>query len=497
MSSKSACACFAVLFLTATGLQAQQVAITDYFPNLTDPGSIAWGPDGALWFTTGNNAIGRMTSAGAATSYPVPTAGSFGGITRGPDGALWFTEWSAGNIGRMTTAGVVTEYPIPTSNSNPNGICQGPDGALWFAEFEGNQIGRITTSGTITEYPVPTAGSGPRSIAAGPDGTLWFTEAAVNQIGRMTTAGVVTEYLVPYISLDYSLQGIAAGPDGAMWFCDYWAGNIDRITMTGSLTEYHISTYASEPVGITAGPDGALWFTESYAARIGRITTSGVITDYPVPQTYPPADQGPNPVGISNGPDSALWFAESMGNRIGEALLPTASLGVSPAAGHAGEALTFAGSAFAPNESVLIFNDGIGSAVLATAVADASGAFTVNAAAPQSIYGPRLFLSLGEQSGEIGAASFQMNSRLSLNPASGAAGTRVTAQGFGFFPNWAVNLHWNGQTSLGSATTNVEGTFAGNSALTFTVPQGTPPGTYTVTAGWNGNVWATIPFKVN
>jgi hypothetical protein len=52
-------------------------------------------------------------------------------------------------IGRITTAGTITEYPIPTACAGPSGIVASPDGALWFT---GSGIGRITTSGTITEY---------------------------------------------------------------------------------------------------------------------------------------------------------------------------------------------------------------------------------------------------------------------------------------------------------------------------------------------------------
>lgn len=312
----------------------------------------------------------------------------------------------------------------------------------------------------------------------------------------MTPSGVVTEYPVPDISHDYNLFGITAGPDGAMWFADYWAGNIDRITMSGVLTEYHISTYASEPVGITPGPDGALWFTESYANRIGRITTAGVITDYPAPQTYPPADQGPNPSWITLGPDGALWFTDSQGGRIGETLLPTASLTVKPAQGVYKEVLTFTGSGFSPNEKVLLYNEGIGSPVLGVAVADSSGSFTLAIPVPQAIYGPRMFLCAGQQSKLIGAAGFSINPRMAIDPRSGPAGTSVTARGFGLFPNWGVDIHWD-TTSLGSTTTNSVGTFADSSAFTFTVPEGAAPGTYTIRAGWSGFTYATASFTVN
>jgi virginiamycin B lyase len=64
-------------------------------------------------------------------------------ITAGPDGNLWFTEDAGNNIGRITTTGEITEFPIPTPQSGPHGIAVGPDGNLWFTEQTGNKIGRI------------------------------------------------------------------------------------------------------------------------------------------------------------------------------------------------------------------------------------------------------------------------------------------------------------------------------------------------------------------
>jgi virginiamycin B lyase len=152
------------------------------------PTGITAGPDGALWFTARYwnfpcSYIGRITTAGAITNYPLPPNSNVGLITAGPDGALWFTDTN--NIGRITTSGEITEYPIPTPNSRPSHIAAGPDGALWFTEYDANQIGRITTSGEITEYPVPTPISGVSGITTGPDGAIWFTEYAANKIGRL------------------------------------------------------------------------------------------------------------------------------------------------------------------------------------------------------------------------------------------------------------------------------------------------------------------------
>jgi len=170
---------------------------------------------------------------------------------------LWFTEASGNNIGRITTAGAITEYPIPTTGAYPIGITAGPDGALWFTEESGNNIGRITTAGAITEYPIPPTGAYPIGITAGPDGALWFTELTGNNIGRITTAGAITEYPLPAQSSTFA---ITAGPDGALWFTA--ANNsLGRPTTEGAITEYPIPTGAG-PSGITVGPDGALWFTE-------------------------------------------------------------------------------------------------------------------------------------------------------------------------------------------------------------------------------------------
>jgi streptogramin lyase len=203
--------------------------------------------------------------------FPAPTAASSpGSVTVGPDGALWFTESSANKIGRITTAGVITEFPIPTAGS-PITIAMGSDGALWFSEAGGaNKIGRITTGGVFSEFPIPTAASGPGSVTVGPDGALWFSEYDANKIGRITTAGVITEFPIPTGGSE-PLNN-TTGPDGAVGFVEFSGNNIGRITTAGVITEFPIPTAGSAPHGITTGPDGAVWFTEYDGNMIGRLT---------------------------------------------------------------------------------------------------------------------------------------------------------------------------------------------------------------------------------
>ena len=49
--------------------------------------------------------------AAQIAEYPLPF-NALGGIAASPDGALWFA--GNGKIGRISTAGVITQYPIPT-----------------------------------------------------------------------------------------------------------------------------------------------------------------------------------------------------------------------------------------------------------------------------------------------------------------------------------------------------------------------------------------------
>jgi len=156
--------------------------------------SIVAGPDGALWATqTGNYVPGkviRLETSGKVRSYKVRAAPEY--ICVGPDKALWFTEYPD-SIGRMTTKGASSHFPIKGGSSNalPQGIAAGSDGALWFTDdFSGGAaIGRITTSGKVTLYDF-TEGSDPTllQITSGPHGDMWFTSAGdPSGIGRIST----------------------------------------------------------------------------------------------------------------------------------------------------------------------------------------------------------------------------------------------------------------------------------------------------------------------
>jgi len=79
-----------------------------------------------------------------------------GSITTGPDGALWFTEGGANKLGRITTAGAFTEFPI-TSGTGPGSVVLGPDGNFWFAEFNGGIGHAVLSAGGPAATPAPSS----------------------------------------------------------------------------------------------------------------------------------------------------------------------------------------------------------------------------------------------------------------------------------------------------------------------------------------------------
>jgi hypothetical protein len=70
---------------------------------------------------------------------------------------MWFAEQTGNKIGRITTGGVTTEYPVPTDTAGPFGIAAGFDGALWFSETAANKIGRITVPTSAQSQSPPSA----------------------------------------------------------------------------------------------------------------------------------------------------------------------------------------------------------------------------------------------------------------------------------------------------------------------------------------------------
>lgn len=299
-----------------------QVVVTEYdlpTPNAL-PGGLVVGGDGAIWFhETGANRIGRITTGGQVTEYPIPTAESTeprqGFVGVAPDGAVWFTQSAADRLGRIGMDGRVSEVRVPTYNSSPLGVAAGPDGAMWFPQWASGKVGRVAPDGTVSEIALPEHLARPVGPAVATDGALWFRvrdlKAAAWTLLRMTTDGKYTLFPVglgPEDKPIVPLRMTAAG-DGAMWFAGSNASVIGRVTADGQISFFPAP--GMNPVSVVVGPDGAVWFTGYNSHEIGRMTADGRLTRYPVL-----TPQG-RPYHIVLGPDRALWFTLMDAGKIG------------------------------------------------------------------------------------------------------------------------------------------------------------------------------------
>jgi streptogramin lyase len=146
------------------------------FVQPSGPLGIVTGPDAAGWFTEGlAGEIGRIAPTGGLQQFqiPNPTGARDGAtaapdpshITVGPDGALYFTDPGDDSIGRITTAGEVSEFPIPpvptsmqitkgSADAVPDLIVSAPGGELVFTEDGANALGSLNLAGT-TPPPTP------------------------------------------------------------------------------------------------------------------------------------------------------------------------------------------------------------------------------------------------------------------------------------------------------------------------------------------------------
>jgi virginiamycin B lyase len=286
--------------------------------NAVAPNDIVAGPDGAMWFTqsAGGNpkggqsyfpaSIGRITTHGSYTSYPVPASArsvpDLDAITVGPDADLWFTESAVNRIGEVTPKAegpAVHEFALPTGDrlapgvgssiTSADTIAPGPGGDIWFTEQGSNAIGVMSTSGALLHkftVPNPNSGPTPLGLAEGPGGTMWFTENTANQVASITAGGKITLYALPAAA--DGPESIVYGPDGNLWFTeDTGAASIDP--STGKVTLYRAHTSNLGPAGLTVGPDcTSVWFTEPSADRLGRVaavpnTTGCKAGEVPVP----------------------------------------------------------------------------------------------------------------------------------------------------------------------------------------------------------------------
>ncbi|HVU00645.1 MAG TPA: hypothetical protein VHE30_02805 [Polyangiaceae bacterium] len=253
-------------------------------------GDLALGGDGNFWIA-GLTSIIRVTPGGTVTEFPVPlTAPSYRGIglvdiTNGPDGALWFTEYDDNQIGRITTTGLLTEFPLPspvqTVPEDPKvvgayGIAAGPDGNLWFTENETSAVGRLTPFGAVTEFPLlPSVYSRHPVDIQLHDGKLYFIENySADVILAMSKDGETFDpYPSPFLRANEMLAaGLAFRFDYSTWIGGY--GNLVTRVARNHVTTCDLAGSGTSPVqpfSLVTAPTGNVWFIEGGNHAVGFI----------------------------------------------------------------------------------------------------------------------------------------------------------------------------------------------------------------------------------
>ena len=144
-------------------------------------------------------------------------------------------------------------------------------------------------------------------------------------------------------------------------------------------------------------------------------------------------------------------------------------------------------NAFGNAEQVNLYWDYTGpgtGTLLKTVAANTTGSFNTTANVPAtSTPGTYPLVGVGQTSNTTaGYPILIYTTTLTLAPMSGSAGSTVTVSAYGFKENELVNIFWNnGSTPIlvGKTNSNVYGYLT---PIAVTIPAGTAPGTYPVTA---------------
>jgi len=292
---------------------------------------IVAGPDGALWFTsTSHDKLGRITTCGQLSDFPVAAGFHPTRLVVGPDQLLYATSgagYGQGSLRQVVRMSLQGHATYITVDGAPTSVAAGPDQAVWvatdYATNSHEEIARIATDGSVKEVSLPANGQGaqcgwqcPDQITTGGDGALWFTEGLGQGgfgLGRLTTSGDY-QHISPPDPTHNTPGPIATTSSGTVWYGVQRGSIVGKVNADQTVTEYKLpeADVMSTP-DMAADREGGIWFLITRgqmggpnSTDLGHIDSSGQVSVIPVPPL--PPDNIANALTI--GADGRVWITD-------------------------------------------------------------------------------------------------------------------------------------------------------------------------------------------
>jgi virginiamycin B lyase len=230
---------------------------------------VAVAGDGAVWGTLPHaDALVRLDPGGGWDLVPLEGGSRPTVMASGPDGDVWFSR-SDGAIGRVELDRAVTTFAL-SGEASAYGICVAPDGSVWYTDPADDRIGCLRPDRRVDEFELP-RGSVPSLITAGPDGAIRCT---LNQLHAVAVVSGSSVEIVATPTPSAAPVGIS-GSVGGVWFTEIDAGQVGRAGGDGAIVEHALPDRSCRPHAVAATDDGGCWVTLWASASVVRLDDGG------------------------------------------------------------------------------------------------------------------------------------------------------------------------------------------------------------------------------
>lgn len=259
---------------TIAGGPAIPTPIAASSPSIGEPSSVAIGPFGELYFSSGGSTVykidtrgvltrvagtGRPGDGGPVTSGPI---GALGGVAADTAGNLYLADTTYNRILKIAATGVVSAVAADAQLVNPSGVALDAQGNLYIADSGNYRVRKVSANGgivTIAGNSTPGySGDGSQAtsaqlgsitaVAVDASGNVYIADSGNHRIRKVTPAGVIAT-IAGNGSAGYSGDGGAA-----------------------------TNAQLSSPTGVAVDFAGTLYVGDSNNHRVRKIASNGIIT---------------------------------------------------------------------------------------------------------------------------------------------------------------------------------------------------------------------------